>query len=544
VVLKKIIALRQILPYLLVLVVGFFLFKSTISSTSLYGDEWKTLWLGEAAIHNTGSIFQQPSMEFSYIFATIIFHLIYKIAGFNSTYYYAFSFLTRLIAAIFFLLFLKNRGLSKISSFLGSMIFMISPVGIETTDWAKNFDSYLGVALLLILIPLSSRLKSLKSILIFLSLFTIAILVNTIRSPGIFIILGSTMIAQLISQRSKRTRRTYLYILIASGIIFALLATTKLFGGQPSQVLENFSFLPFTKSLLGSIGVVFVPSRHILLNFLVVSFFLILWKRRVFAKAKFRNLSFSHLYLLAVLLVSYQILRKGASFYVFGLMGIFFASILIFSIYREFKEKAYKSLQSTITIFFLSFSPMLIPLIRIPQIHPLTEHRYLIISALVIPFIIAYTLDGFLKGRINYNPTIWGLVLTLTTIFIVSLWIQSSHYLKLQASYHGTNYTNKVWSEITNSLQELDLNKTKVGIILLTKPQYEAQVFNSVYFGFGFHAGLIYNIWNENMLPPSWLITSGAIDKSKIPSHVITPDRKILVFEINGDKVTEKDIKF
>jgi len=145
VVLKKIIALRQILPYLLVLVVGFFLFKSTISSTSLYGDEWKTLWLGEAAIHNTGSIFQQPSMEFSYIFATIIFHLIYKIAGFNSTYYYAFSFLTRLIAAIFFLLFLKNRGLSKISSFLGSMIFMISPVGIETTDWAKNFDSYLGV---------------------------------------------------------------------------------------------------------------------------------------------------------------------------------------------------------------------------------------------------------------------------------------------------------------------------------------------------------------------------------------------------------------
>jgi len=544
VVLKKTFALRQIIPYLLVLIIGLFLFKSTITSASIYGDEWFIFWIGKSALFNNGNILHLNVGYIPYVLEIVVFESLSRVFGYQSWPYYLLSFLTRLLVAFTLLWFLRRMKLNRAISSVAALLFIISPIGLEATDWVRNFDSYLGLFFLIILLNLSSRLKSLKDVLVYWILFIVAVFINTLRSPGLFIILLSSLGIHLISEKTKAAKKVYTYSSLALLVTIAILSITSVFGSQTAQLFENFSLFPFAKSIMGSIGTTIVPSRLLLLNFLSISFLLFLWKRRLFLTLKNINTYIFSIYIISVFFITLQIFQKGDSFTNFGLIGIFFVAVLVLCGVKEYFSKDFPSLQKTMLVFLLSFSPMLIPLIRIPQIHPLNEHRYLIYSALVVPLLVAFSLEKGSTWKGKYRNSTIVLALVATGILIMNFWGQSKSYLERQIQSHGSTYTNKVWSQMEENLKGLDLNRQKVGIILLTKKEYEPQVFNSIYFGFGFHAGVTYNIWDQSMLPPSWLIVDEQIDKSKIPSYIISPDRKIVVLEIIGDKVARKDLKF
>jgi hypothetical protein len=361
--------------------------------------------------------------------------------------------------------------------------------------------------------------------------------------PGVFIILAAFIVVNYLFVE-KRHQRIHIYTILVLGGSFLAFAKSSLFGGQPASFFENFSLVPFAKSLLGSLGLALVPSKNMLINFLIVAFFLLLWKKRSLLSTGRGISPVLYLHLLSIFLISLQIIQKGNNFTTFGLIGIYFAAAFLQFGFKEYLSKDFQSLKTTTLIFFLSFASMVIPLIRIPQIHATSEHRYLIYSALVIPLVIVNGIEKILREKSIYRLLVVGLGLMAAGILVVNFWGQSKNYLEVQNKYHGASYTENVWAQIHEGLKGTDLKNEKIGVILLTKNEYEAKVYNSIYFGFGYHAGLLYSVWDEQLIPPSWLITDGPIDKSLIPPHVISPDRKILVFEILEDKVTQKDIKF
>lgn len=449
--------------------------------TAVYGDEWKIFWLGESAIQKSGNIFTQQPTDISYIFEIVVFNIVSKVFGYDGTPYYLLSYLSRFVAATALCWLLIQNRLGKMAAVIGSLLFMISPVGIETTDWVRNFDSYLAIPLIIFTINLINNLNSKRDLVKVTIYFFLTILVNTTRSHGVFFLfLGYLLYKMLI----YRTKRTLLGLSILT-MIFTYLAfsSTPIFGGQLEKLFNNFNFSEFSYSF-------FLNYRSGIIPYVSTSDF------------KF-------------------------SFYL-GLL--FFLSLGIFVIYL--RKTKYQSL--ILLAFLFSFCFLLIPLIRIPQIHASFEHRYLIFSALTIPIIISIILD-ILKNKV---VKIFMFILSILTI--LSFALITLQYLNRQKDIHSQEYTNKIWREMGNKIGKYSNDLNRLSVIILTDRESRQKVDNPVAFGFNYHFGLIYKIWTDKELPPVWVVEGNKIEKENIHPSILDPARKIIVLEIKGGEV--KDI--
>lgn len=510
--------------FILIFVAGFFLYRVTFS-TSIYGDEWKVFWLGKSVLETKGNILNQQSTDLSYLFEIVIFNFFSKLFGYDGAYYYIFSYLCRFLASLSLFWFLRKRNISEFPAFLGTLLFIVSPIGIETTDWVRNFDSYLSIPIFLFAINTALEIKGIRdSFKLFTSLISI-ILINTTRSHGvIFIIVGLLLLKGLIY---KKSRVIALYSSLFFLLLYVAFSTTKIFGGQMGNLFLDFNFTDFWHSLFGNIGNTLIPNKDFrLLNFVIVSSILVIWKNY-----KYLNLGA----IFFTVLIFYLIFPNSRVSDSSEIMGVYFFTLLILFIAIELKNKKYQDSFLTFFIASLSFSFMVIPLIRIPQIHADSEHRYLIYSSLVVPLIIASAANLMSKrGKLYYG------VIGATAILIITFTFQGLNYLTLQNRAHGKAYTNLIWSQLTDSFENYNITDKKVSVIILTDSETYPRVVGSVAFGFNYHFGLIYNIWEDEKLPPVWVIVGSIIDRSAIPPIVLSPDKEILVFEIKGTSV--KDI--
>ena len=139
---------KSIILLIVIFVVGLILFWPTFS-LSVFGDNWLVFWAGK----NTLGISQMWGSWLTYFgpysSSHLILYMIQKFFGYSGVALYTISFLTRFMAVLGLFIFLKNRGLSLKIVLFSSLLLMVTPIGLETTDWAFQMVSYISIFFLL-----------------------------------------------------------------------------------------------------------------------------------------------------------------------------------------------------------------------------------------------------------------------------------------------------------------------------------------------------------------------------------------------------------
>jgi len=472
--------IKTIIMLLVILLIAFYTFHTSFV-TSIYGDELKTIWVGESAVNKTGNILNVSATEQSYLFATIVYNIFYNAIGLDGSYYYILSFLTRFIATITFFWFLEKRGLKKTSAFIGALIFMVTPIGIETTGWAKNFDSYLGISIFLLILNVCLELKNKRDSIKIILLTQLVIVINTIRSHGVLITtLGLLCFLAYFKAKQRRLLLVTAFLLL---ILYLFTAQLPIFGGQSGNLFVNFDLSDFVYSFFGNIGNTILPN------------------------------------------VNSNLLSFSRSFY----LGFIFFVGTTFFLLRQIHKKSTSINHLIFISYLLSFSFMIMPLVRIPQIHADSEHRYLIYSALSVPIVISAVFEKVIYSKLKYQFKY--LLFSLTLFLIIVFIIQSRFYLELQNWAHGEEHFTNIWTQITNQINSNEVKKS-FSFIILTDPESYPIVNSTVSFGSDYHIGLLYNIWEEENLPEVWISQSLEFNRSNLPEILFAEERTPLIFKI------------
>ena len=240
---KHKLTLIRILFLVIITLAGIVVFVPLLT-TAIFGDDWQLLWIAKSFVNSRGTFL--PTVANSYLLEVLTFYLMPRIFGYASLPYYALSFVLRIFVSFTLFWFLKKRNLSDIAAFFGGLLFMVSPVGLEATIMMRNFDSYLGMILLLVTLDITIRLDNVKKSISIIILSILELLINTIRSPGFFIAIFFTLTAKILLP-GTRNKKIILFTLISICATFLLVGNSALFGGQ----LQNLSIrnFPFSTSL-------------------------------------------------------------------------------------------------------------------------------------------------------------------------------------------------------------------------------------------------------------------------------------------------------
>jgi hypothetical protein len=524
------------LVYLALFFVGVFVFKPSFSM-GLYGDEWQMLWFSKAI--NIGTYHVLPTDIWnSYMNEMVTFDWLSNIFGYDGRFYYFFSFCCRLLAVYTCYWFFNKRIDSKFVSFLISCLFLVSPVGIEATDWARNFDSYLGIAVLIIVIDKLYELKTLRDVLLAI-LFSIGLfLINPLRSHGnILVILGLIFVNILGRKNDKYYWMTGFAILS----IYLFFIKIQVFGGLTT--FKSFAFeeyVPYLKNFIGNIGRVFVPSidnQQYIFGLIGLLFYI--WKNNTFKFfSRFKTFILGG-YLISFFFVQFHIISSlpfTKSIYI----GSFFIFWFFVVITIDFITRKNEQFKQAVICLLLSSAFLLFPFIRQPHFQAASDHRYLIYSTLTIVFILGFLLQS-LQDRARK-------IIVLCCIgFIILFFTDSTRsYLLNKSISHNYHYSQFIWDQIYYLSKDFNMQK-RTNVIFIQNDFTNSSVFgDSVNFGFMFRYGITFNVYQEKYLPYMMvedksgiysLFTDGKRSLAYFPEIKKFNKADTLFFEINNGRV-------
>ncbi len=532
----------KLLVYSLLLIgIGIFAFYYSFT-LGVYGDEWQMLWMSKSAWETQRILVPQVSWN-AYGFEMIVFNGISNLFGYQGSVYYIFSFICRLIATFVFFWFLIRRGLSVGSSFIGAVFLMVSPIGIEATNWARNFDSYLGIALLLVIVDAILRFKNTFHYLKFVLFFILLILVNPLRSHGNVLVILFLLLGKLIVSKEKKG---LIVAAVSAILLFFLLIKLNILGGPISSSYFDSEFLNLTtvKSFLGNIGNSLVfKSNFMLVNFGIICLMWFYLKKELYLNSGFLGKVALIFYSVFFIIVASRIIYLPESFSVAILLGAFFMVLFLSTALLELKKGVFDDFLMSLFIIGLSSFYMIIPATRQPQFHASFEHRYLIYASGVIPIITAFFIASIFEKKKRFSKQIAGVGLAvLFGLFLTT----SIGYLRSQSLTHNEFYSSALWDNLTAQFADYDFKSKRAGFIFLSDGESSSKVGDSVNFGFGYHMGLINKIWNEKDLPfiivddkkgIESLITDGKTSKKYLGKEEPFPKENILIYKITGTKV-------
>lgn len=176
---------HHILSLLMVLIISVFTFRDSLS-LSLFGDDWLVLY-----------IFKNQALHWSSYLSPygptyLLMGVIDKFFGLNPFPYFVTSLFFRYLAAVFLyaLIFLLTRN--RLSAFAAGLFWAVSEIGIETTNWVFNMNSYLGLSLFLItvifLLKYHQTFKK-RYLAISVSFLFLSVIAVPVRMHGAFIVL-------------------------------------------------------------------------------------------------------------------------------------------------------------------------------------------------------------------------------------------------------------------------------------------------------------------------------------------------------------------
>lgn len=529
--------IKNSLPaYLLLFVIGVLVLRPSFSM-GLYGDEWQMLWFIKAI--QLGSYHVLPTDIWnSYMNEMIVFDWLSYFFGYDGRFYYIFSFFCRILAVYICYWFFYKRTASKFISLLTSCLFLVSPVGIEATDWARNFDSYLGIALLLVIVDRLFELNKLKNVLLAV-LFSIGLfLTNPLRSHGNILIILVVIFFGILDKKSRKYSWLTGFLIL---MVYVLFINIQIFGGLTSFEMFTFDqYFANVKNLIGNIGRVFVPSINLQQYiFGIVAFLFFVWKRSVFQSFSRIKLFIIIVYLITFGLVEYQIIFSQPftkNIYI----GSFFLSWFLLIGLIEFITKKTEPFKQTIICLSLSVAFLVFPFLRQPHFQAASEHRYLIYSSLAFVFML-----GFLFQSLQDKTSKFIVVCCIGFILVIFA-SSTQSYLLEKSITHNYHYSQYIWDQIYYLSKDFNMQK-KTTVIFVKSDFTNSSIFgDSVNFGFMFRYGLTFNVYQEKYLPYMMvedrkgiysLFTDGKRSLTYFPEIKKFNQADTLFFEINNGRV-------
>ncbi len=526
----------------LIFVIGLSIFYKTFS-LALFGDEWQLLWMIKSEFIKQGKWVVIRSDFSPYQPGGMIIYLWTEILNnYSGKPIYITAFILRFLAAAALYIFLLRRGVNKLASFTGSLLFMITPVGIEVTDWAKNQVSYLTIVLMFICLDITLSLKNLKDVVRLSTIYLIALITNPIRVPGLFILVS---LLSSIVYISNNYARKYIWMvpLILAGITF-LVSKTVLEGGFTDAstylLIDSFS-LRNLNSFMISLGNGLVPDGKLQTIGSSIIFALILvWKKNLFVGLKRRIIMFSYV---TGVVISLLISSNNAL-----VTGYIFIIILAMIIFIEFYQKRYAQLYETAICLGVAVAFNITAFLKTPFINLSSDHRYLIFSALTLPIIASFALNSnFLKS----NKTINRIVIGIVTILVFSYWYRTNLLVGSMYLKHNQLYSDKIWEQVVSYVKDKDSVHTRLAFqFVYSDPKSQAKAPSSLEFGFFYHFGTYFNIWDESLLPVVLsnkaevvsAVTDGKSSAKNDGKNYIFEKDDVYIFRINNDRLERIDL--
>lgn len=121
---------------------------------ALGGDDWGIhllIW-GIFDVRKEASYWNPFTYFCTYCPHYFFLSIISRVFGYEHFYYFLANFLARVTASFALFFLIKTIIKSKLAAVLASSFFAITYLGIEATDWAFNYNYFLGIALMCILI--------------------------------------------------------------------------------------------------------------------------------------------------------------------------------------------------------------------------------------------------------------------------------------------------------------------------------------------------------------------------------------------------------
>jgi hypothetical protein len=517
----------------IVIVLGIVLFGLIVLWPSFLlhfdGDSYLTLWRYQLTVK------QNSSLAFSFLTTFFtdygpqdsIFAALYSLFGFRPIYFYTISFIIRLVAAfsLYPLLFYLTKN--KIAAYFSVTLFLITPVGLETTNWVFNIPSYLAIVFLnmflLLYLKLLNKIDLAHYFLSLVALFLL-IIIQPIRMVFVFpFLMLSALVTLFFKKISIRNS-----ILIHAGYIalFLLIFTFGNIGdsvgvkGTPTEKIRGLwirNTFVGTGGLssaikernykaayyyIGQIGNIVAPNylvpkettpnTSVEMAFKYTLPIFIIYCIIVFLVNDFKKYK-PFLFFSAFLWTAhiwwtfhYKAQYPVQPHEIFSLIvgGYFILTLIpVFLILRD-KQKHIVGLIVGILIIFLSY---FIPWVRNPFSTIDTVGRYLIVSAAGLSIVAGLTLSTINKGKI---VTI-GLVL-----YIAFCAISSFSYLNDLYRYRGYSVTENIRSSIPKVVEFKQVEKP---VMVYLQSDNERQLYHSLYFGFPvmmYYYQDVGNIWN------------------------------------------------
>lgn len=534
---------------MLLLIIGFFAFNKTFH-LSLFGDEWQVLWFVKNSVETNGQwdLHINQTIGLGYKMAALIMYLLTEYFGYDGKAVYIFSFITRFFAILTLFYFLRKRECSNIVAFLGSLFFLVTPIGLQATDWAKNFTSYISIIFFLLCINYIYNLKSWKIILFFLLTFSISIYVNPVRSPGIILTTTFLLIFQYFFNKSVN-KKNIIFSLFCSLAIFFLVLKMLVSGGLTIGQIET---------LLSSIGAALLPQPHFYYLILLVAT-LLLWKRYLLSRKYLLFTLGLHTLIVPIFFGPFLNISNDK---LFAILGIYFTLFIIYVFIIELLNKKASEALNTALPFLLIVCFLVAPwLVGTLTIDP--THRYMIYSALALPIIVAFSLNQNLsqgsKEKLFSFFKFRSISFCITLLFLVMFYLSLKSKINEMYFYHNQDTARIIWQQITPYFDNHDFKNRRAVVFFDTNNG--AIVHDSVTFGFGFHMGYIYKIRVDNVnnineyekLPVvvdsladfNSMITDGKATKKYVGENskpFIFPKEDAFYFKIDGLKVSRERI--
>lgn len=547
------------LTLLLILLVATFLTVRQSFSLAQGGDDWGIHYLiwGIFDIRNE-AVYWNPFTYFcTYCPHYFFLSIISRIFGYEHTYYFLASFIARVIAAsaIFFLIRrLTNRILPAI---LAGVFFAVTYLGIEATDWAFNYNYYLGIAIVCLLLNWYWKTKEIGKIKHLLTtglLVSASAIIAPARMHGLIPLL---LIVELgwwaIDGKKYNLKKGILRLLVASVFYYVILygisdfyifirdtfhfeigpfyigngygakewnsgrvyegidfIKSKISQGQSDLIIDPIATLgnyimpdrlwiriPFSRiSFFGNPPFTFVT------YFLPISFVYGFFTYFILKLTGLKK-RLTPLYVFCMILwLTFIFLLHKTNLNTFSYPRIAFSLIggfsIIFSIWAFFLLKATKPLLAHLLILGLGwmFTFVLFPWIIGPYGIILTWGRYSIQQGAGLAIWMA-VISILAIDTLHLKRSFFTLgIFYLAISFFIFMHIKfASDYLAYVNTYRSKEIDAKFWNQITTEVPTIDNNG--LNIFFLLTDQISAEIAEAIRFGFYGRASIYYKttIW-------------------------------------------------
>lgn len=418
-------------------------------SFGLTGDDWFTLYryiLDFPTLMSHFNLANYINDHSTYNFADIFMGIIYRHFSFNPFPYYLVSMILRIITAVSFYYAVSTATKDKLAGYLSMMLFSVMFVGIETTNWVFNMNTYLSITLFNFFLYLYTKKVHLN---FFFKTSTLGLILGLsfiitpnrmhgllFAIPFIALITISETNVNYLKQFFLRLLCFYLPVL---GFRFLVKSTNDI--SYTTTIIQSFTQVNFFYSVLANISNILIPENI------------------------YKMLGIS------------QGGKTFIAFFTLLSIGIFF--------YHHLKDFPRLSSFALLCLVF-AFSFIMMPLLVFDPIIMPTDHRYLIIPGAYIMVIYACLFGILWRSKKQILTTLASSIIGV--IFFANF---------LSLDYYFRDLTNKgrlavdSQTQSTYLISQINRPNNDAPLVLLFIPDDINYLYNAITFGLPYHMMLI-----------------------------------------------------